>query len=230
MNMEFTSIKDIASEVYSHPLMRDLPFERIIRDTLELIQITGCPNLFEDKQEVLEVSQWRTALPCDYYQINQLFLEDGHGKPHRAFKSSTQTLGPVGDRQGSDLVYRIQGNILYTSIKEGKVRISYEAIKLDEDGYPMIVNNASFLRALKSYIKMNWFTVLFDSGLIRGDVLQNAQQEYGVNIAQAQNSLIMPDIDHMESISRIMNDAMNRQFEHRNGFKDINKSHVLRTH
>ena len=230
MNMEFTSIKDIASEIYSHPLMRDLPFERIIRDTLELIQITGSPNLFETKEEVLHVAKWRAALPCDYYQIHQLILETPNKSHIRAFKASTGTFGPVGDRQGSDLVYKIQGNILYTSIEEGDVRISYEAIKLDDDGYPMIVNNASFLRALKSYIKMNWFTILFDSGLIRGDVLQNAQQEYGVNIAQAQNSLIMPDLDHMESISRIMNDAFNRQFEHNNGFRDINKSHILRTH
>lgn len=230
MNMEFTSIKDIASDVYSHPLMRDLPFERIIRDTLELIQITGCPNLFEDKEAILELDKYRAVLPCDYYDMNQVVLETPDNNGTHAFKYSTATFSPVGSRMGSDLVYKIQGNIIYTSVKEGPIRISYKAIKLDDEGYPQIVNNASFKRALVSYIKKNWFTILFDAGHIRGDILQNAQNDYDFNISQAQNSLIMPTLDQMESLARIYNDLLIRQYEHNGTFNDINKSHTLRVH
>lgn len=232
MNMEFTSIKDIASEIYEHPLMRDLPFERIIRDTLELMQITGSPNLFEDKEAVLDLDKYRAMLPCDYYDMNQVILEPLNKDDHRthAFKYTTATFSPVGARSGSDLVYRIQGNVIYTSVKEGPIRISYKAIKLDDEGYPVIINNASYKRALKSYIKKNWFTILFDEGRIRGDILQNAQLDYDFNISQAQNSLIMPTLDQMESISRIYNDLLIRPYEHNGTFNDINKSHILRVH
>lgn len=227
MNMEFVTIKNIASDIYSHPLMRDLPFDRIVGDALELMQITGSPNLFETKEEVLEVDKWRAQLPCDYYQINQLVTEAGHFK---TFLESTDTFSPVGSEHSGKLVYKIQGRVLYTSMKKGKVRLSYEAIKLDDDGFPMIINNASYLRALKSYIKMNWFTVKFEEGKIKGDVLANAQQEYYGNIAQAQNSLIMPDEAQMQNISIIMNDALERTHNFYTNYKDLNTERALRIH
>ena len=229
MNMEFVSINNIANDLYSHPLLKDLPFERIVMDTLELIQIVGCPNVFETKEVDLDVHDWKTLLPCDYYQINQLILlEPNNG--FRVFKQSTDTFSLEGSEARRDLQYKIQGRILYTTKKECCVRMSYESIKLDEDGFPMIINNASFIRALKSYIKMNWFTVLFESSQLRADILQNAQQEYYANVAQAQNDLIMPDLAQMENISRIMNDAMTRQYEFHNTFRDLNKSHKIRIH
>lgn len=227
MNMEFTTINNIAAEVYSHPLMKDLPFERIIADTLELMQITGCPNLFETKEVVLEVDKWRTMLPCDYYQINQLVTAEG---PQRTFLESTDVFSPMGNGRPGKFEYKIQGRILYTTMKEGKVRLSYEAIKLDEEGYPMIINNASYLRALKSYIKMNWFTNLFDSGLIKGDVLANAQQDYYANIAQAQNSLIMPDMAQMQNIAIIMNDALERTHNFYTNFRELNDERAMLIH
>lgn len=249
MNMEFTTINNIASEIYSHPLMKDLPFDKIVSDTLELMQITGSPNLFETKEEILELHKWRAILPCNYYQINQLVTEDGH----RTFLESTGTFCPTGQEAGPDnrqhyngspdgvygvsgynnaskLVYIIRGRLLYTSMKEGKVKISYEAIKLDKDGFPMIINNASYLRALKSYIKMNWFTIKFEEGKIKGDVLQNAQQEYYGNIAQAQNSLIMPDEAQMQNIAIIMNDALERTHHFYTNYKDLNTEMALRIH
>ena len=261
-------------------MMRDLPFERIVQDTLELMRITGCPNLFEQKEEVLEIEKWRAALPCDYVAINQLITE-GEGcrthvdeseektdcekkieqtnaennqegrfveviKPpfaartymahpypvhhYRTFKESTDVFNIEGSGPNADLVYKIQGNILYTSMKEGKVRISYKAIKLDDNGFPMILNNAQYLRALKSYIKMNWFTILYDMGTIRGDVLANAQQDYYFNIAQATNAMKMPDTAEMENIARIMNSQLDRPLEFFTNFRDLNKQHNLRVH
>ena len=79
-------------------------------------------------------------------------------------------------------------------------------------------------------MKKNWFTILFDEGRVRGDILKNAQDEYDFNISQAQNSLVMPTLDQMESISRIVNAALLRPFEHSGTFNDINKSHILRVH
>lgn len=278
---DFVTIGNIAAEIYSHPMMRDLPFERIVGDTIELMHITGCPNLFEQKEEDIEIHNWRAMLPCDFVAINQLMLleenncmkpkeeeidcsekesnekeeteeskEDNtrpiiikffagnaigentrySNKGFKIFKESTDTFSVEGSPAGRDLVYKIQGRVLYTSTKEAKVRISYKAIKLDEEGNPMILNETTYLRALKSYIKMNWFTILFDMGTIRGDVLANAQQEYYFNIAQAENRMKMPDMAEMENISRIMNDQLNRPLEFFNTFRDLNKQHNYKVH
>lgn len=231
MNREFISIKEIASEVYSHRLLADLPFERIIADTLSLTRIVGCPVLFKDKEDTLVIKDYRALLPCDYYEMNQVLLEPQQRDTRlHAFKYSTSTFSPVGSPKGSDLVYKIQGNIIYTSIEEGEIRISYQAIAIDDDGYPLIINNESYKRALVSYIKWRRFTDLFDEGEIRGDILKNAEQDYHFNIAQATNSMKMPSLDEMESISRIFTSLLDRPYEHNNAFRDLNKTHTLKKH
>lgn len=228
MNVNYISIKDIAGELYSHPLMRDLSYEKIIRDTIELIQITGCPNLFEEKIANLKIENHKTLLPCDYYKITQLCLSSNSSKDKlgKAFVSSTDTYTPKGE----SLTYKIQGSILQTSIKEGEAVLSYIAIKLDDEGFPMIANDAAFIRALKSYIKMNWFTVLFESSQIRADILENAQREYYANIATAQNSLMMPSINEMEVISRILNTSVIKSNEHSRHFKNLSNINILKVH
>lgn len=277
MNVHYTTIKDIASEIYSHPMMRDIPMERIIRDTLELIQIVGCPALFEEKEAVIHINNNKGELPCDYYDINQVFLLENNKKiiveeiltmpkiegsveivPNtnsitnvhtnptiptndtnyrqedtpkftqglKSFVYSTDTLAP----RGKQLTYKMQGNIIYTSIPSGSILMSYRAIKLDKEGYPLIIRNASFIRALKSYIKMNWFTILFETNGLHPTVLDNAQKDYAFNVAQATNSLIKPTLDQMESLSRIMNAPLISQSGHSTGFQYLNNNTKMKIH
>jgi hypothetical protein len=281
MNVHYTTIKDIASEIYEHPMMRDIPFERIVRDTVELMQIVGCPTLFEQKEATINIHNYKGALPCDYFNVIQVFLlqknakviiEDTRPKiqiedaskesidkipmlenkntiqysnnPHlldtstsqentprytqglKAFVHSTDTLSP----RGNQLTYKMQGDVIYTSIKEGTILMSYTAIKVDKDGYPLIINNSSYIRALKSYIKQNWFTILFDSGQLHPSVLENAQRDYSYNIAQATNSLIMPTIDQLEVISRLMNASLLNTNAHATRFEHINNNNKLKVH
>lgn len=276
MNKESISLKSIAADIYGHPRMRDIPFETIISLTHELIQITGCPYLFDEKEEVLRVKEHRAMLPCDYYDIRQLKLERGsapyiyaspmrsyevsdirtyedgaksvtrqlvaqqvavvpqHRVPHSPmFKEGTNTFEDANFHPGADFTYKIQERVLITSIPEGEVRLAYLALKMDDEGWPMVINNASFLRALKSYIKMQWFTQLFESDELGQNgqaILQNAQQDYYANIAQAQNALLDISPEKMHNIANILNDMMPRRYEHATGYNDLNKEHSLRVH
>lgn len=278
MNKDFISLKSVAADLYGHPKMQDLPFELVISSSLELMQITGCPYLFEDKEEILHIHEHRAMLPCDYYDVRQIRLERPrvHGplaEPLRAheitttyetddgktvtktiksqqvavvpqnrlpespmFKEGTNTFEDANFHPGADLTYKIQGNIVITSIPIGDIRIAYRAIKVDEDGWPMIISNASFVRALKSYIKMIWFTQKMECGELGRNpseanmILNNAQQEYYGNIAQAQNSLLDLSPEKMRNIANIINDMMPRRYEHASGYNDLNKEHRLRTY
>ena len=55
--------------------------------------------------------------------------------------------------ESSDLTYKIQGRVIYTSIKEGTIEIAYRAIAVDDEGYPLVPDKSSFSRALELYIK-----------------------------------------------------------------------------
>lgn len=279
MNKDFVSLKSIAAELYDHPKLKNMQFEYIVSCSVELIQITGCPFLFEEKEDVLEVKNHRASLPCDYYDIRQLKLEgrgmkhpyrpdammaheitqtdeDENGKIVRKrsistmtaissqsnrplspmFKEGTNTFEDANFHPGADLTYKIQGNVVVVSIPEGCVRLAYLAMKVDEDGWPMIINNASFIRALKSYIKMKWFERLFECDELSVNakngnaILQNAQQDYYANIAQAQNSLLDISPEKMENIGRILKGWFPRMYDHASGYNDLNKNHDMKTH
>lgn len=278
MNKDFVSLKSVAADVYSHPKMKDMPFEMIVSYTLELMQITGCPLLFFDKEEVLEINEHRAQLPCDFYEIRQMRLErlsacvpgrspmkvfertetgifnygeDASAKtvtrqlgvqqvavvPQHSlptspmFKEETGTFQDANFHPGADLTYKIQGNIVVTSIPEGQVRIAYRAIGTDEDGWPLVINNASFIRALRSYIKMQWFTQMLECDELGKNgfyILQNVQQDYYANIAQAQSSLVDLSPEKMRNIANILSDMLPRKYEHASGYVDLNKEHTLR--
>ena len=67
------------SPLLGNPKMRDLPIENAIRDTIELTEILGCPYLFQQREAVLDVKDWRAELPCDFVDVVQLMLEEeGH--------------------------------------------------------------------------------------------------------------------------------------------------------
>lgn len=68
--------------------------------------------------------------------------------------------------ESPDLTYKIQGTVIYTSIKEGTIEIAYRSIAVDDEGYPLVSDKSSFTRALELYIKKQCFTILFDLGKI----------------------------------------------------------------
>lgn len=129
-----------------------------------------------------------------------------------------------------ELTYKVQGRVIFTSMKEGVIEIAYQAIKVDEDGFPLIPDNSSFIRALELYIKKNHFTVLFDLGKINPAVYSNVQQEYAWAVGQAQSDLIRPSIDEMQSITNALNTLVPRVNEHSKGFVTDGSMERIRKH
>lgn len=147
----------------------------------------------------------------------------------RVFRYSTDSFH-MSDTHGNDpdLTYKIQGRVIFTSIKEGAVEIAYHAIATDSDGYPLIPDSSSFTKALELYIKKQHFTILFDLGKIQQGVLQNTQQEYAWAAGQAQSDLIRPSVDEMESITNSLNTLIPRVTEHRRGFISLGRREILK--
>ena len=94
----------------------------------------------------------------------------------------------------------------------------------------MLPDNSSFIKALEAYIKVQQFTILFDTGKISGQVLQNAQQEYAWAVGQAESDLRRMTVDQMQSFTNLWNTLLPRVNEHRNGFKTMNVQQKIRNH
>lgn len=220
MAEQYSSIKLILDKILRHPLMQDITLETAVDYCIDFMRIVGTPSIFEEKTEIIRVKEYRAILPCDYYQVIQIREVGG-----AAFRYSTDSFHMSEckhdyKRGVNDLTYKIQGNIIYTSIEDGDIEISYEAIATDEDGYPLIPDNSSFTRALELYIKKKQFTVLFDLGEISPAVLQNVQQEYAWAVGDCESEFNRLSIDKAESFFNSWRTLIIRDGEHRTGFKN----------
>jgi len=100
--------------------------------------------------------------------MNQVKLLGNCPERSKMFRYTTDSFHLEDKYHGKsiDLTYMIQNSVIFTSIEEGEIEISYQAVMTDNDGYPLIPDNGSFANALELYIKLKVFTYLFDTGKI----------------------------------------------------------------
>lgn len=215
----YINIREALSRVLRHPLLQDITLEQAVQYTIDFIGIFGMPKLYQDKEEVLHIEDFRAKLPCDLISINQI----KECKTGVCLGSMTDNFMPREQydyRIPQELSFKTQGQVLYVSFKTGDVSVSYKAIPVDKDGFPLLIDNPVFLKALEAYIKREAFTILFDMGKITPAVLQNTQQQYAWLAGQLQSEFTIPSISEMESIKNSWCTLLQRTNEFSNGFKN----------
>lgn len=200
--------------------MQDLSLETAVDYTVDFMRIVGMPRMFTEKVTTIQVKDYRALLPCDYYQTIQVRVPNG-----AVLRYSTDSFH-MGGKSGF-LTYKIQGNIIYTSLESGELEISYLSISTDEDGYPLLPDNSSFTRALELYIKKQWFTILFDLGKINPAVLQNVQQEYAWAVGDCQTEFNRLSLDQAESFYNSWRTMILRDHQHSSGFIGDGNKQIL---
>lgn len=219
----YINVREALSRVLRHPLLQDVTLEQAVQYTIDFIGIFGMPKLYQDKEEVLHIEDFRAKLPCDLISINQI----KECKTGVCLRSMTDNFMPrehydrsTGYKIPQELSFKTQGQVLYVSFKTGDISVSYKAIPVDKDGFPLLIDNPVFLKALETYIKREAFTILFDMGKIAPAVLQNTQQQYAFLAGQLQSEFTIPSISEMESIKNSWCTLIQRTSEFTTGFKN----------
>lgn len=207
----FIRLEEVLSRVLRHPLMQSMDYETGIQYVVDFIRTIGAPQTYIEKSKNLHIEGYRALMPNDLVDIIQV----KSGNTYLRSMSSSRK-----DKVDNN-TFKTQGNIIYTSFKEGDITLYYRAIPIDENGAPLIPDNPIFLKALELYIKKEWFTILFDLGKIHQNILQNTQQEYAFKVAQCTNMFIIPSVSEMQTITNMFNRLLpnTRQFEQ--GFKGL---------
>lgn len=227
---KYISLRQILDDVLDHPMLKDVSFERAVNHTVHFMRIVGCPRMFEEKTALVEIENYRGLIPCDFNDIIQVRTHSScDRKNYGVFRHTTDNFHMSENKQNSfDLTYKIQGNVIFTSIKEGVIEIAYNAFAVDSDGYPLIPDNSSFISALELYIKKKQFNVLFDTGKISQAVYNQVCQDYAWAVGQAQSDLIRPTIDQMQAITNSFNTLVQRVGEHRSGFVNHGSAEMIK--
>lgn len=217
--IRYISLKQVLDDVLDHPLLKDVSFERAVNHTVHFIRKVGMPRAFNEKTELVIIENYRGMLPCDLDSIIQVRTFNECGNSYRVFRYSTDSFHMSDNKQDSyDLTYKVQGDIIFTSMKNGTIEIAYRALAVDSEGYPMVPDNSSYIDALELYIKKKCFNVLFDTGKISPQVYNQVCQDYAWAVGQAQSDLVRLSIDEMQSLTNSFNTLVARVNEHSRGF------------
>jgi hypothetical protein len=242
--IRYTSIRRVLDSLHDHPMMADLTLEQAVRHTLRFIGIFGMTKFYQDKEDIIDIHEFRGLLPCDLISITQV-KDECSGICLRSM-TDTFTPGlmppppphptkhmpyipPMAPGHG-EAAFKTQGRVIFTSFPEGKVKIAYKAIPVDEDGFPLLIDNENYLAALEAYIKKQVFTVKFDQGKISAGILQNAQTEYAWLAGQLQSEFTIPSLSEMQSITNYITSILPSMRHFDNGFKDLGSREYIRKH
>lgn len=210
------SINEVLSRILRHPLLQDINLEQAVQYTIDFIGIFGLPNFYETKTAELSIDNYRTLLPEDLVSIDIV----SHNKNY---------LNVVSDNI-NDYGYKIQGRALYTPFKSGTICLTYKAMQLDDHGFPYLIDNPVFLKALEAYIKKEAFTVLFDMGKIQPQILQHAEQQYAWLAGQLQSEFSIPSVAEMEKLKKMWCSLVQRDNEFSNGFRTLGAVEHFKVH
>lgn len=224
--IQYVSIKEIVSRILRHPLLQKVNLETAIQHTIDFIGIVGLPKMYTKKEATVSIKDYKGLMPCDLIAI------EGVKHNGRSIRAMTDIYMPksIGRQvySSNEESFKTQHNIIYTSFKTGEIEIVYKAIPVDDNGYPLLPDNPVFLKALEDYIKMEEFTILYESNKITLQALQNQQTRYYWRVGQLQSEFTIPSISEMESITRMFNTLIPRQTEFDNGFKSLGDREYIR--
>lgn len=241
---KYLKLQEVISRVLRHPLLQEVNLEQGIQYTIDFMHLFGLPDMYQDKEVILKVKKHRAELPCDVVTVNQVMdMRTG-----QCMRSMTDTFDPIqepGDccfpnHRGKHIIgyggypdestFRIQNHIITTSMECGDIKVHYKAVPVDDEGQPLLLDDANYLKALELYIKKEVFTILFDQGKLSSAVLANTQTEYAWAAKRLQGEFATPSESEMESLSRMWTQLIPTVTEFDKGFRFLGDREYLRRH
>ena len=204
-------------------------------DLISIIQVKDCKTHLCMRSMTDTFTPGLRPRPEHHPHPKPQYSHDEHGNPimHSHPFGEPDIIGeyipPMHPYHG-ELTFKTQGRIIFTSFPEGRVEIAYKAIPVDDDGYPLLIDNENYLAALEAYIKVQMFTVKFDQGKITSGVLENAKQDYAWRSSQLNSEFVLPSMSEMQAISNMMTTLIKPVTSFDGNFKHIGDREYIRNH
>lgn len=119
---------------------------------------------------------------------------------NKAGGSATKTASNTSLNESSDLQYSIKPGYIMTNVPCGYLKLSYTAVPVDEDNYPLVPDLASYSEAIYWYITMKLKYPDYLNGRMNREIYYDIRRSWNFYRQQAYAESIMPNADDMESI------------------------------
>lgn len=121
-----------------------------------------------------------------------------------------------------NLSYRINATYIETNFEDGFVELTYSGFVTDDDGFPMIPDEARYREAVTSFLIERLDYKAWRKGILPDKVYQKSSQERDWYIGAARNKANIPSIDRMESIKNMFLRSIQKVTSHQDGFRYSN--------
>ncbi len=214
------SIKSVIAKVYRDLNLQDADrWVDMLEWSSEALEFIQAPEQLETKICKLTITDYKAHLPCGFSKLNYVYFNGFpllpatsvfgntliNQKPTTVDSITLDKLNgnPILLDMGKTLnqtewTFTIDPSYIKTNFKNGDIYISYEAIPLDEDGFPLIPDDISYRTACFWYIvKMLALPDWFEGRASKFEVADNNWQFY---CAQAGAKAMAPDLPRLENI------------------------------
>jgi hypothetical protein len=244
--------KYISTNSIIESLARDADYDNVsIGDLLEwiweVISYMNIPMYYTEATTTIEIDNYRGRLPFNFYketQIRDTYSEVPYIKTTNIFyhipdkdsindvqahinvDGGTEELSTSNLSSNKRIIQRefnIRDGWIYVEFETGDLEMAYKAYPLDESGFPLIPEDAKFMRAIKTFLIKNLDYKAWRKGIIPKDIYQDSEQNYYYAVAAAQSHSNMPDLATLETIRRFSSLMVSDPNQYAKSFKHLNK-------
>lgn len=224
MITNFKSIKSIIAGLY-----RDLGSNVEINESdliewcSEALSMIGSYAQNKEVSTVLTVANHTVVLPCDFIYPKDIT----HNGKALSWSTKSAANNYKCDTCNSiptcctDYNFYISDGCLNTSLESGDLCIVYQAIPVDEDGFPLVPDNVYFDKALKAYVTYMLDKIQFRRGLIPEVVFRMSEKDWYFYVNSARGSAYMPDAAQMDRLQKVWVRLIPKPHEFSNNFRNL---------
>lgn len=211
------SLKTILWKVLRNPLAAELTYEEAAEHVVEALRLLGAPLTFVDvvTNPPLTVTNYKAVLPNNLLNIRGVRIInnlENYDDGAIAMRYATDIYHQDGncEIEGEEelpyeYTYTVQKGIIYTSIPTGYIQVSYKALPVDEEGYPLIPDEQKTILAIEYYILFRFLEPLWMLGKITDKAFNYVDTKKCWYMGGADTSLKLQGTDQWESIMNTIN-------------------------
>jgi hypothetical protein len=200
---------------------------------------------------------YRVPLPCDFHKLNAIavngfpayyrsnsfhYLLDGgccgfdnlDPSIQDTFLTVAGTFSPQAEPlsepnpYNNAVTFDINDSYVTFNVESGKACMAYWAFPVDEDGFPIIPDDAKYRRAVQDYLIYKVDYRLWRQGFIDEKVFRQSENNWLWSIGSVSSHLKMPDVAQMETLKSTLTNLIPKFHSYSKFFKDlsINKNRL----
>lgn len=243
--MNYISIQEIMWKLLRNPLLKSLTIEDAATTAYSLIRLLKIPTTLNTVVVNRQVVDYKVRLPENMIQVmgvrrvDLVSPREGITKPI-SLKYGANPYHSVDDKyvkgqhfrkDFNEHSYILQNCNIITSFEKGEIEVSYQEMAVDSDGYPLIPDNESFIKAVEYSIMEDFAEPLWMMGKMTDKAFQRIEQQRLWYVGQASSMTTkMINYDQMDMVMKGVNQLIVNTRPRETFFRDYGATEKIKRH